>query len=86
MIPEEYTFWSAKKVKFVFRLSLVIFAACIAAVGIWLWILYHEEAKESRLGVKQRPDPAAAPFNNNPDSTNTAASSLSPLPPEPNSN
>lgn len=84
MIEEEHKFWSTEKEKFMIKLLGAIFIACIAAVGVWLWILYHEEAKESRLDVKQKSDPAAAAFNNSPDSTNAEASSLSPLPAEPN--
>lgn len=83
---EEYHFWTTKKTMFVVKLSAAVFVSLIAMVGISAWMLYHEKANESQVDTKQQSQPAAAAFDNNPDSTNTAASSLSPLPPQPNSN
>jgi len=85
MMVEEYNFWRTRKTKFVVRLSGAVFAVLIAIVGVWAWMLYHQKSKESQMDSNRPSDPAAAALESKPDSTNTTASSLAPLPPESNS-
>lgn len=86
MMVEEYEFWSTKKKKFVVKLAATALVICLVIAGAYAWLLYHQKTHEPQGNANPPIDPAAAVLSSKPDSTNTEASSLSPLPAESNSN
>jgi hypothetical protein len=84
---EEYQFWSAKKTRFWFSVSVMVLITSVLLFAGYGWILYQEKVQVSDPNSNQPSHPAATPYNAGAAaSTNALAPSLSPLPPATNSN
>jgi hypothetical protein len=80
---EEFHFWRPEKVKFVTRILFTILVIAFLVFVAYGWILYQQKVKDSTMNANHQPQvtpPSTSTDANSADSTNSANSSLSPMP------